>query len=414
MRGSALSSVCGRHICFLFALGFFCFSSSILAQDSGPTADPVTSASKATADGTKPSTNGGPKTIGGVKVDFETGIDGIVIVESNGEKLRIDTVHKTVEKLGETALATAAPTPPTQAQANEPVGQKKSDTKYSFGKGWEPYDVRVVNMPTPKYIPKGSWNIEFTHRFTQPIRPLDKSAPNLFGLDSFGIASFGVTYGVTDKLYLRAYRSPVCQKGICKDIEIGAGYNWIASDEKHPLAVSTYVSIEGNDNFTEEYTYNLQTMIAGRAAKRVYLFFSPAVHINSNGQGRFDPRASDYFPPATAAVQAFHLPTHGATFAGGAEVLVTPNVVLLFDAAASVGFKVGNVVPILDSSFRVTGFNYETHPAWGFGVQRNIGKHAFALTFSNTQTTTTSKYNSSNVFRDWKFPIIGFNLSRRF
>lgn len=411
MRGSYFSSVLGRYLCFLSAILLFCFAATALAQDGGPASDPPVTASSSPSK----RIDDGPKTVGSVKVDFETGADGVVIVESNGEKVRIDTIHKTVEKLGQAAVATAGPNATTPTQTDQqPVAKKKDDKAYEFGKGWEPYDVRVVNVPTPKYIPKGSWNIDFTHRFTQPIRPLDKSAPSLFGLDSFGIASFGVTYGVTDKLYLKAYRSPVCQKGLCRDIEIGAGYNWIAHDEKHPVAVSTYVSIEGNDNFTEEYTYNLETMIAGRVAKRVYLFFSPAVHINSNGQHRFNPRATDFFPPATAAVANFHLSTHGATFGGGAEILITPNVSLLFDAAASVGFKLGTPRPVFDSAFRVTGFTYETHPAWGFGVQRTLGKHVFALTFSNTQTTTTARYGTSNVFRTWKDPIIGFNLSRRF
>ena len=74
----------------------------------------------------------------------------------------------------------------------------------------------------------------------------------------------------------------------------------------------------------------------------------------------------------------------------------------------------GNVFPVFDSHFAVTGFNVETHPSVGFGVQRNIGKHSFALTFSNTQATTTSRYNSSSFGLSAKNVTIGFNLSRRF
>ena len=87
----------------------------------------------------------------------------------------------------------------------------------------------------------------------------------------------------------------------------------------------------------------------------------------------------------------------------------------LIDLAARTGFKLGRVKPIFDPvSHAIVGFVNESHPSFGFGIQRNIGKHAFALTFSNTQTTTTSRYNSSNLFLWPKHLTLGFNLTRRF
>jgi len=147
--------------------------------------------------------------------------------------------------------------------------------------------------------------------------------------------------------------------------------------------------------------------------KRLYLFFSPAVHLNANGQRRFDPRSSDFFPPAPIA-DTFHLPTHGASFGFGASFLITPNVAALFDFTPRTGFKLGQVHPVFGPNFQIIGFTNESHPTMGFGVQRTIGKHAFTLTFSNTQTTTTSRYNSSNLVLKPKDFTIGFNLSRRF
>ena len=353
------------------------------------------------------------KTPTSVKVSFETGESGVAIVEVNGERIKIDTVKRTVENLAVEPNSGLAKSPVAEPSADPKKADDDKKTDLDFQKGYEPYDYRLVNVPTPKHVPKGSWNLAFTHRFTQQLDPLSSSARSLFGLDSYGVASFGVSYGITDKLYATAYRSPLCQRGLCRVIEVGLGYNWIAQDKDHPVAVSTYASVEGNDNFTEEFTYNLQTMISGRIGKRVYLFFSPAVHLNSNGQRRFDPRANDYFPPATVA-NSFRLPVHGATFGFGTSVMITRNVVALFDFAVRTGFKLGGVYPILDSNFRVTGFRTESHPTMGFGIQRNIGEHSFALTFSNTQSTTTSRYNSSNLVLSPKRIIIGFNMSRRF
>ena len=66
---------------------------------------------------------------------------------------------------------------------------------------------------------------------------------------------------------------------------------------ERPLAhrAFDYASIEGNDNFSEEFTYNLQAMMARSVTKYAHVFFSPAAHFNANGQRRFDPRASNFF-----------------------------------------------------------------------------------------------------------------------
>jgi Membrane bound beta barrel domain (DUF5777) len=380
-----------------------------LAQQAEPTVN-EDHATKTTA----PRPSGMPKP-SKVKVDFDVEKAGIVYIEANGERIRVDTTNRTFELVSSAMEKIEFKSKLEDPAENAPavVAKQAKDTKYDFEKSDEPWDYRVVNIPTPRHVPKGTWSLAFTHRFTQELRPFSASGRNLLGLDSFGIASFGVTYGITDKLYATAYRSPLCRRGTCRTIEVGLGYNWIAQMKGSPIAFSTYASVEGNDNFTEEYTYNLQAMISARVAKRLYLFFSPAVHLNSNGQRRFNPRPNDFFPSATAA-NTFKLPTHGASFGFGAEVLITPNVAILFDFVPRTGFKMGTVRPVFGTNFAVVGFENESYPSIGFGIQRKIREHSFALTFSNTQATTTSRYNSSNLTLKPKDIIIGFNLSRRF
>ena len=342
-----------------------------------------------------------------IKVVFDDATPGVAYVEANGERVRINALKKTVEDVAALPDAAAGDKPAPSATPDD-----KEESPYDFDRGEEPYDFRLVNLPTPRSVPKGTWNLTFTHRFTEPIHPISDSARDLFGLDSFGIASFGVTYGFTNKLFGTVYRSPLCQRGLCRTIEVGVGYNWLSNDKDSPFALQTYASIEGNDNFSEEYTYNLQARLAYRPVKRVYLFFSPAAHLNSNGQRRFDPRPSDFFPPAPIA-ETFQMPTHGASFGFGGSVLITPNVIALVDFVPRSGFKLGRVRAVFDPvTEAIVGFVNESHASYGFGIQRNVGKHAFTLTFSNTQATTTSRYNSSNVVL--REPIIGFNLTRRF
>lgn len=413
MRGIRVFQYSFFCLVAVFASAEAAFSQDVLPAQTA--AVPKAVVSKETVPAT-PTPLADAKAEGKIKVVFDENTPGVVYVESNGERIRVDTGKKSVENvamsttekaetLKETATATTAPK--LAAKADDEEGA------YDFDKGEEPYDYRIVNLPTAKNVPKGSWNLVFTHRFSQQLRPFSQSARSLLGLDSFAIASFGLTYGITDKLYVSAYRSPVCRKGFCRAIEIGLGYNWLAQSKKSPIGFSTYASIEGGDNFTEEYTYNLQAMLSGRIGKRVFLFFSPAVHLNANGQRRFDPRPNDYFPVATIA-NNFRMPKHGASFGFGASVMITPNVLALFDFTPRTGFKMGQVRTVLGPGFSIVGFTNESHPSIGFGVQRNLGKHSFALTLSNTQTTTTSRYNSSNLTLTPKQLILGFNLSRRF
>ena len=344
-----------------------------------------------------------------IKVVFDDANPGVIYVEANGERVRVDVNKKTVEQAaGAMAVTPAAETAP-PATGEPPV----EESAYSFDKGEEPYDARLINLPTPKKVPKRTWNLDFTHRFSQPLHPLDESGRNLLGFDSFAIASFGLKYGITDKFFASVYRSPLCQRGICRTIEIGLGYNFLEHDQDSPIALQGYASVEGNGNFTDEYTYNLQARLSARIGKRVYLFFSPGVHLNANGQRRFNPRPTDFFPQAVLA-NSLDLGTHTASFGFGTSVMITPNLLALFEFTPRTGFKLGRTTAILDSTFNVIGFDHESQPEIGFGVQRNIGKHSFTLTFSNTQTTTTSRYNSSNLVLKPQRLILGFNLARRF
>jgi len=341
-----------------------------------------------------------PQTGGDIKVTFDDQAASVVIVEANSQRLRIDTATKTVTPIEDES---APPTP------SAPVA-KVEHAKHSVQ---EPYDYRLINVPTPKRVLRHSVNLYFTHRFSQTITPLDQSAENLLGLDSFAVSTLGVFYGISDRLYVSASRSPLCQRGLCRTIEVGLGYHWLDEKGRSPVALSTYASIEGDDNFTEHFTYNLQAMLARSVTKYVNLFFSPAVHINANGQRRFDPRSNEFFPPAPIA-DTFRQDKHAASFGFGVNARIRPSISLLFEFTPRVGFKLGRVRTTFNSNSQIVGFRTESEPEIGFGVQKDVGRHSFSLTFSNTQTTTTARYNSSNLVLPQSKFLIGFNLYRRF
>ena len=325
-----------------------------------------------------------------MQVQFDQTDPTVVYVESNGERIRIDTRAKTVAQ-----VSTSEP-----AKDQTPVVAKSRSEASAHPS--EPYDYHLINVPTPKRVRRHSVNLNFTHRFSEPIN--DQGPGEFFGLDGLSVSSLGVSYGITDSLYFNFNRSPICDRlAYCKTIEMGFGYHLLDERGRSPIALSAYSSVEGADNFSENYTFNIQTMIARSVTQYVNLFFSPAVHINSNSNGRFNARA-----PAAAA--SLELGQHTGSFGFGANVRFRPTTSFLFEYTPRVGFKLGRIEP---ADLSGTTFRNHSEAEIGFGVEKRIGRHSFALTFSNTQTTTTSRYNSSNQALEPSKFIIGFNLYRR-
>lgn len=337
-----------------------------------------------------------------VKVTFDDSAPGVVIVESAGQRLRIDTSTKSVAELDP-----VEPPAPQEKRQPDLVPTKGRESSRAY----EPYEYHIVNVPTTKPVRKHSLNVHFTHRFQQPFHPIDETAKDLFGLDSTSVSGLGFTFGITDRLYANVYRSPLCRKGVCKTIEIGLGYHWLDEAGRSPISLSTYASIEGDDNFTETYTYNIQTMVGRSLTRYVNFFFSPAVHINSNGQGRFNIHPDESTDPRALGLR---LGQHTGSFGFGLNGRIRPTVSLLFEYTPRIGFKMGQVIPIVnEETGELTGFENDSEAEIGFGVEKRIGRHVFSLTFSNTQATTTARYNSSSgALPPSKFAI-GFNLYRR-
>ena len=352
-------------------------------------------------------TGSGSQTATHAKVTFDQSAPGVVIVESAGERLRIDTSKKTVERISGPEPAMAQ-----KPASASPMKERESSSAY------EPYDYHIVNIPTPKAVRRHSLNMYFTHRFQETITPLQNEdadehiariSKDLLGLDSSSVSAFGVTWGITDRLYANVYRSPLCQPGLCKTIELGLGYHLLSEAGRSPIALSAYASVEGDYNFTERYTWNFQAMLGRSVTKYVNLFFSPAAHINANGGDRFKE-----FLSSQPLIGTLKLGEHSGSFGFGINAQVLPTTSLLFECTPRVGFKMGQITPVFDTTIgQITGFKNKSEAEIGFGIEKRIGRHVFSLTFSNTQATTTARYNSSNLALPPSKFSIGFNLFRR-
>ena len=161
-----------------------------------------------------------------------------------------------------------------------------------------------------------------------------------------------------------------------KTIEFFAQYEAIRQDNDTPITIDAFVSVEGPNNFRDEHSPALGTIISRTANTRVAVYLEPIWVGNSN---RFE-----------GAVAAENTLMVGL----GARLRVRPTVYL-----------VGTWTP------RVAGYRPGVAQKT-FGLEKRIGGHSFQLNFSNSLGTTMGQIaRGGGSNDDW---FLGFNISRKF
>lgn len=257
-------------------------------------------------------------------------------------------------------------------------------------KYYEPGDDVLMTLPTGRRLDKGGFYMNFTHRFAfDPAFFGTARGGALLGFDGFSLSSFGVRYGVTRKLQVSFWRSPTF---IARPIQFLVQYNWLSEADGAPLNVATGVAIEGQNNFDRNFAESFQLILSRSLTHRAQIYFVPTVSAN----------ARHLFSPAGYGSSDIpDLPGY-TTFSTGAGVAVDvrPTLALL-----------GEVIP--------TWVNRDPlgihRPAYSFGVQKNIWRHAFTFGFTNAPAATVSQ-RASNRTAFLHQPgqlFIGFNLMRQ-
>jgi hypothetical protein len=320
-----------------------------------------------------------PNQTPGPPVTFVPGSQSEAIVEINGRRYRIDTRQQTVTPLEETQ---SRPRETTTAAATAQQQAERPDI-------YEPVDVRAINLPTAISIPKGSLWVDFTHRF--PFSEPDDYA-GLFGLDSFAFPSFGVTYGITDRIHVGAYRSPT---GVGRPIEIFVSGSLLEEKKGHPFNLMGRIALEGRDNFQRNFTTSFELTLARSITRHAQIYFVPTVSL---GDRPLLPDPTQNSPGTTAVALGL-----------GLSVNIRPSVALMAEANMRV-----------NESSRYNDIGLGIHrPVVGFGVMKasRSRKHSFTLTFSNGPGTTVAQRSMTRglFFLDDSIAglSIGFNLTRR-
>ena len=342
-----------------------CLSPSLLMSQSGP--------SQRTSDA-----NG---------ISFVDGSSSQVIVERNGQKYLVDVAARTVTEMkdgassssraaGDSSAKNVTPAQATNPATAKPAPAAEEPNVYKAG------DDLVFSVPTGRRPVKHGMYINFTHRFpyeaafSGPAR-----GATLLGLDDFAIPAFGVRYGVTDKFSVFAYRAPSV---IGRPIELMAAYNFLDEKDGQPFNASVRFSIDGQDNFERNYTENFELLASRSIGKRAQIYVAPTFNIHNRPVLQATSALTDpppYQPcgaPLAAGSPSLNLKPCADTFSLGVALAVDirPTVALVAEA-----------IPTL-----VNGTDLGIHrPAYSFGIQKHIWRHAFTFGFSNSPGTTVSQ-----------------------
>jgi hypothetical protein len=231
-------------------------------------------------------------------------------------------------------------------------------------------DFTLVSLPTSLRVPtlKGAFRV--THRFGRSLGEGDFGdlAGDLFGLDNGAVIGLEYRFGIVPNGQIGMHRS-----SFDKTFSFFADYS-VTRQPASPVDVAVHVSIDGQDNFQENFAPAVGAIVSRRFAETAAVYVEPIWVGNTN--------PLDVGDDSTLIVGL------------GVRVRIRPTVYLVGEAAP-----------------RVTGFDPGVNHG-SFAIEKRVGGHLFQLNFSNSFSTTMGQIARGGFTNDdW---YMGFNISRKF
>lgn len=287
------------------------------------------------------------------------------------------------------ALLAGASARPVNAQtstdapdSNAPAASPPAlDEDLEFDKS-EP-DFTVITLPTNLRLPLHKMGFLLTHRFTTPLGQGDFSdlLSRFFGFDGGAQIGLGLRFGLFRGTQLAIYRTNN------RDIQFFL-QSELVSARRHPIGISLHASVEGMDNFSEQYAPGLSLVVSRKLGTRGALYLVPRWVENTN---------------ALAKVVTPGLDTE-STFVLGLGVRLR---------LVGGTYFTGEYLP------RLAGYKGDFGLGFGdgqslvtFALEEQVGGHSFQINFSN-DTGTSPRQTAVGRPRptDW---YLGFNITRKF
>lgn len=250
-------------------------------------------------------------------------------------------------------------------------------------------DVVVVNLPTAMRQPVLKGSFRLTHRFAGNLRrgTFGQQLSNLFGLDQGATIGFEYRVGVARHVQAAFYRS-----SFDKTIQLHGKYDATRQQGSMPVSISPVVSIEGTNNFQEEYAPAVGVVISRIVGTRVAAYITPmwvgntAASLAVVEHAHDDVGNSGDIEPPHQHRSTTYVGLGGRLRMGGASYV-----------AAEIVLRARGYAP--------------DEPAYGVSIERRVGGHTFSLTFTNTSGTTFAQLARGGAVNSL---YLGFNLGRKF
>ena len=249
-------------------------------------------------------------------------------------------------------------------------------------------DVVVVNLPTTMRMPLFKGNFRLTQRFAGNLRngSFSEQAGNLFGLDQGAIIGFEYRMAVARDVQAAFYRS-----SFAKTIQLYGKYDALRQRGSMPVSVSGLVSIEGTNNFQEQFAPAVGAVVSRLIGTHAAVYVTPMWVDNTDAS--LAPIAHEHDATPEEAVEST-VGSRSTTYVGfGGRVRIHGSTYV----AAGVAIRAGGYAP--------------DEAAYGFSLEERVGGHTFSLTFTNSLGTTFAQVARGGAANSL---YLGFNLSRKF
>ncbi|MFB3855388.1 MAG: DUF5777 family beta-barrel protein [Vicinamibacterales bacterium] len=234
-------------------------------------------------------------------------------------------------------------------------------------------DFTLVNLPTTLRLPRYKSAFRVTHRFTRPLGEgsFGDLAADFFGFDSHAQIGLEFRFAPARGGELRFYRTSD------RTIQLGGQYNFARQGGEWPVSLTGLFSIEGLNNFKEQYSPAVGAVVSREFGERGAVFVQGVWVGNTNG-----------LPSELAGDQ------HTFLAGVGARLRILPTVYLVGETAV-----------------RAAGHSPGTTPV-SLGIEKTAGGHVFQVNFSNSVGSTFAQVARGGLADpNWH---LGFNISRKF
>lgn len=231
-------------------------------------------------------------------------------------------------------------------------------------------DFVLINLPTTMPLPLHGSDFHLTHRFNLDLTSVDfgDAAANLFGLDNGANIGLEYRFGI-----IKHVEAIVLRTSLSKTFQFTGKYDGWHQSEKMPVGISAIVSVEGENNFQENYSGSFGVVVSRVMAQdRLALYATPML-VTNTGTGGVEDRDTGFL--GLGGRVRFLESTYGV-------IEVTP---------------------------RIGGFKAQD-TEYAFSIEKRVGAHVFSLVFQNGAGTTFRQLAHGGPGGLY----LGFNLTRKF